>query len=208
MLWSSAAKGEIFVVDDDVTTRETLTSVLEGAGYRAVCFADKVALLSQIRLQLPVCVILEVRMPDREGLEILKKLNADGRPAPIFVTSFVGDIATAVESIRNGAHDFIEKPIDVADLLERIETAIGYKHSTMDVLSHITLHVPGCEPFTRREREVLTRIAMGETSKEAARTLGLSSRTVESYRAGIMRKVGVRNTAELLGRVLGRGNTT
>ena len=111
MPWNTTARGEIFVIDDDTATRETLTAALERAGYRTICFADGAALLSQMRTRIPVAVILEVRMPDRDGLDILKKLRDENCPAPVFVTSADGDIATAVEAIRNGAHDFIEKPI-------------------------------------------------------------------------------------------------
>jgi FixJ family two-component response regulator len=207
MPWNTTARGEIFVIDDDTATRETLTAALERAGYQTICFADGAALLSQMRTRIPVSVILEVRMPDRDGLDILKKLRDENCPAPVFVTSADGDIATAVEAIRNGAHDFIEKPISGNDIVERIETAIEELSQTAtDALPDISLHLPGCEPFTRREREVLARIAIGETNKEAARTLGLSSRTIEGYRAKIMKKVGARNAAELLRRVLSQSS--
>jgi FixJ family two-component response regulator len=203
MPWNATARGEIFVIDDDTATRETLTSVLDGAGYRTICFADDAALLSQMRTRMPVCVFLEIRMPERDGLNLLKNLRAENCPVPIFATSADGDIATAVEAIRNGAHDFIEKPVSGADVLDRVEAAIEeLSQASSDTLPDISLHLPGCEPFTRREREVLARIAVGETNKEAARTLGLSSRTIEGYRAKIMKKVGARNAAELLRRVL------
>jgi FixJ family two-component response regulator len=201
MPWNATAKGEIFVIDDDTASRETLTAALESAGYRVICFADGAALLSEARSRIPVCVMLEVRMPDRDGLDILKKLRAENCPAPVFVTSANGDIATAVEAIRNGAQDFIEKPIFGSDVVDRIGAAIEELSQT-GALPDISLHLPGCEPFTRRERDVLARIAVGETNKEAARTLGLSSRTIEGYRAKIMKKVGARNAAELLRRVL------
>ena len=105
--------------------------------------------------------------------------------------------------MRSGAVDFIEKPVCGQDVVERMEAAIEESaQPDDDGLPHIALRLPGCEPFTRREREVLARIAIGETNKEAARKLGLSSRTIEGYRASIMRKVGARNAAELLNRVL------
>ena len=206
MPWNATAKGEIFVIDDDTASRETLTAALEGAGYRVICFADGAALLSEARSRIPVCVMLEVQMPDRDGLDILKKLRAENCPALVFVTSANGDIATAVEAIRKRAHDFIEKPICGDDVVDRIEAAIEELSQAGDALPDISLHLPGCEPFTRRERDVLARIAVGETNKEAARTLGLSSRTIEGYRAKIMKKVGARNAAELLRRVLSQGH--
>ena len=203
MPWNATARGEIFIIDDDTATRETLTATLDSAGYQTICFADDAALLSQMRARMPVCVFLEVRMPERDGIELLKKLRAENCPVPVFATSANGDIATAVEAIRNGAHDFIEKPVCADDILDRVEAAIEESsQASSDVLPDITLHLPGCAPFTRREREVLARIAVGETNKQAARTLGLSSRTIEGYRAKIMKKVGARNAAELLRRVL------
>jgi two-component system, LuxR family, response regulator FixJ len=88
-----------------------------------------------------------------------------------------------------------------------MEAAVEELAQSGDELPDIVTHLPGCEPFTRREREVLARIAVGETNKEAARKLGLSSRTIEGYRASIMRKVGARNAADLLCRVLSQGRT-
>jgi two-component system, LuxR family, response regulator FixJ len=207
MPWKATSRGEIFVVDDDVATREALSGALVAAGYEVVCFADGAALLSQIRSRIPACVFLEVRMPEGNGLDLLKKLREENCPAPIFVTSANGDIATAVEAVRSGAVDFIEKPLRGDDVVERMEAAIEELTQSGDELPDIVMHLPGCEPFTRREREVLARIAVGETNKETARKLGLSSRTIEGYRASIMRKVGARNAAELLHRVLSQRRT-
>ena len=203
MPWNATSRGVILVVDDDIATREALSGALEAAGYEVICFADGAALLAETRSRAPACIFLEVQMPERTGLELLKKLREDNCPAPIFVTAANGDIATAVEAVRAGAADFIEKPVNGSDVVERMEAAIEELAPYDDErLPDIVTHLPGCEPFTRREREVLARIAVGETNKEAALQLGLSSRTIEGYRASIMRKVGARNAAELLRRVL------
>jgi two-component system, LuxR family, response regulator FixJ len=203
MPWNATSRGEIFVVDDDIATRETLSRALRAAGYEVTCFVDGAALLSQARSHVPASIFLEVQMPERSGLDLLKRLREENCPAPIFVTSSNGDIATAVEAVRSGAADFIEKPVNGREVVERMEMAIEeLAQSDDDGMPDIVTHLPGCEPFTRREREVLARIAVGETNKEAARKLGLSSRTIEGYRASIMRKVGARNAAELLRRVL------
>lgn len=202
---NATSRGEIFVVDDDIRTRETLSRALKTAGYDVICFADGEALLSLVRSRAPVCIFLEVKMPERAGLDLLKRLREQNCPALIFATSANGDIATAVEAVRSGAADFIEKPVRGNDVVERMEAAIEELAPSDDDASLLSIvtHLPGCEPFTEREREVLARIAVGETNKEAARKLGLSSRTIEGYRASIMRKVGARNAAELLRRVLG-----
>jgi FixJ family two-component response regulator len=205
MPWNATSRGEIFVVDHDIATRETLSAALKAAGYDVICFADGAALLPVARSRAPVCIFVEVQMPERTGLDVLKKLREEECRAMIFVTSANGDIATAVEAVRGGAADFIEKPVNGNDVVERMEAAIEERAPSDDAaLPDIVTHLPGCEPFTRREREVLARIAVGETNKEAARKLGLSSRTIEGYRASIMRKVGARNAAELLRRVLGQ----
>jgi two-component system response regulator FixJ len=207
MPWKATSRGEIFVVDDDIATRAALSGALVAAGYEVICLADGAALLSQIRSRIPACVFLEVRMPEGNGLDLLKKLREENCPAPIFVTSANGDIATAVEAVRRGAVDFIEKPLRGDDVVERMEAAIEELAQAGDEMPGIVTHLAGCEPFTRREREVLARIAVGETNKEAAHKLGLSSRTIEGYRASIMRKVGARNAADLLCRVLSQGRT-
>jgi len=156
---------------------------------------------------MPACVFVEVGKSDRSGFEVLKKLRAEDCPAPIFVTSVHGAIPMAVDAIRNGAFDFLVKPITIREVIDRFDGAI-YEYSkcpSSESPALISLNLPGCEPLSNREREVLTRLAAGETNKEAARHLGLSARTIEGYRASIMRKVGVRNAAELLRRVYNRG---
>lgn len=205
MPWNATSKrdvkGEIFVIDSDAMTRETLSNTLQGEGYDVISFADGASLLSYAKIRTPVCVFVEVGMSDRSGLDILRKLRSENCPAPIFATSDDAVVPMAVDAIRNGAFDFIVKPIRNSDIVVRIDAAIDeYSQSAVNV-SKLSLYVPGCEPLTGREREVLERIAVGETNKEAARHLGLSARTIEGYRASIMRKVGARNAAELLRRV-------
>src|SRR5262249_38235533 len=103
------AAGESFVVDDDPAVRDTLALVFSHAGYTVVCFAEGGALLAAARTRTPLCIILDVHIPGKSGLDILKQLNAQDYPAPIFMMSGQGDIAMAVEAIKNGALDFIDK---------------------------------------------------------------------------------------------------
>ena len=197
------SRREVFVIDDDARTREALSNGLQEKGYDVISFADGAALLSYAKTRTPAGVFIEVGAVDRSGFEVLKKLRSENCPAPIFVTSVHGAIPLAVDAIRNGAFDFIVKPVRISEVVDRFDEAIA-EHSepalTEDV-SKLSLYVPGCEPLTAREREVLGRLAIGETNKEIARYLGLSARTIEGYRAGIMRKVGARTAAELLRRV-------
>jgi two-component system response regulator FixJ len=207
MPWNTTSRGEVFVIDDDARTREALSNGLQERGYDVISFADGAALLSYARTRTPACVFIEVDAVDRSGFEVLKKLRSENCPAPIFVTSVHGAIPLAVDAIRNGAFDFIVKPVRISEVVDRFDEAIA-EHSepalTEDV-SKLSLYVPGCAPLTAREREVLARLAIGETNKEIARYLGLSARTIEGYRAGIMRKVGARTAAELLRRVFSQG---
>jgi FixJ family two-component response regulator len=199
------SRGEIFVVDDDPAVRATLSVVLSGGGYQVVCFADGAALLAVARSRTPACILLDVNIPGKSGLDILKELRGEDYPAPIFMISGQGDIATAVTAIKNGALDFIEKPFRGNEIVSRLEEAIGAyaRRQTDTAVSKIaTLHFPGREPLTRREREVLEQFASGASNKEAGRQLGISPRTIEDHRANIMKKLGARNATDLIRIVL------
>src|SRR6201991_3007254 len=118
------SRGEIFVVDDDPAVRETLSMVLSAGGYQVVCFADGAALLTVARTRTPSCILLDVHIPGKSGLDILKELHGEDYPAPIFIISGQGDIAMAVSAIKSGALDFIEKPFRGNELVERLNEAI------------------------------------------------------------------------------------
>jgi FixJ family two-component response regulator len=196
-----APRGEIFVVDDDPAVRETLSVVLSAGGYRVICFADGAALLAVARNRTPACILLDVHIPGKSGLDILRELHGEDYPAPIFMISGQGDIAMAVSAIKNGALDFIEKPFKGKEIVSRLNEAIGAyarRQAKSGNASIASLHFPGREPLTRREREVLEQFASGASNKEAGRTLGISPRTIEDHRANIMKKLGARNAADLV----------
>jgi FixJ family two-component response regulator len=199
MVEKPASRGEIFVVDDDSAVRDTLSMVLSAAGYEVICFADGAALLAVARNRTPSCILLDVHIPGKSGLDILRELHGEDYPAPIFMISGQGDIAMAVSAIKNGALDFIEKPFRGTELVARLDEAIGaYARRQEQNSSIATLHFPGREPLTRREREVLEQFTAGASNKEAGRTLGISPRTIEDHRANIMKKLGARNAADLV----------
>lgn len=196
-------RGEIYVVDDDAVARETLSRALRDAGYEVIHFADGAALLTETRARTPACIFLDAHVEGRP-LELLKKLRIEDCAAPILVASAQGNIPMAVDAIKSGAFDFIKKPFSVSEIVARVDAAVGAQART-ESLEEIKLHslrLSGEARLTPREREVFACIAMGKTNKEMARQLGLSARTVEGYRASIMRKVGAKSATELVRRVL------
>jgi len=202
MAEKALSRGEIFVVDDDPAVRDTLSMVLSAGGYEVICFADGAALLAVARTRTPSCILLDVHIPGKSGLDILKELHGEDYPAPIFMISGQGDITMAVNAIKSGALDFIEKPFRGSEIVARLDEAIeayARRQAESNSASRIaTMHFPGREPLTRREREVLEQFTAGASNKEAGRHLGISPRTIEDHRANIMKKLGARNAADLV----------
>lgn len=195
---------EVHIVDDDSSVRNALMMVLGDAGFDVMGFPDAQSFLAVVGVRTPNCVLLDVNLPGFSGIELLKTLDAAHYPAPIFVISGRGDIPTVVDAIRNGAIDFIEKPIDCLAIIPRLRQAIdSWRGSSADTGSVPSF--PGRERLTTRERQVLTQIAQGASSKEASRELSISPRTVEVHRARIMEKLGAKNAADLMRIVFGKG---
>jgi FixJ family two-component response regulator len=203
--------GDIFVVDDDPAVRDVLTALFTRDGFQVTNFADGASLLASARTSTPVCIILDVHIPGRSGLDILKELNAQDYPAPIFIMSGQGHIPMAVDAIRNGALDFIEKPFRGSEIVTRVREAIEAQRRRRSASNAAkatsSFHFPGREPLTRREQDVLTQIVAGSSSKEAGRHLGISPRTIEVHRARIMEKLGAKNAADLVRIVYNEGST-
>ena len=200
-------QGEIFIVDDDPLVRDALSVVFTLAGYKVRAFADGASFVAAARAEAPASIILDVHMPGRSGLDILRALNAEHYPTPIFIISGQGDIPMAVEAIRNGALDFIEKPFNGETVVTRVREAIEARtrRSEAGGLEALAAQFPGRDLLTPREREVLGKIAEGASNKEAGRLLGISPRTIEVHRARIMEKLGAKNAADLVRIVLSEG---
>jgi len=200
MSQGTPSAGEILVVDDDPAVREVLTALFTREGFQVTNFADGASLLATARVRTPVCIILDVNIPGRSGLDILKELNAQDYPAPIFIISGQGDIPMAVEAIKHGALDFIEKPFRGSSVISRVREAMEAqtRRAVDPNASKTSFLFPGREPLTRREQDVLTQIVAGASSKEAGRHLGISPRTIEVHRARIMEKLGAKNAADLV----------
>ncbi|MEE4010659.1 response regulator [Roseibium sp. FZY0029] len=191
----------IYIVDDDPAVRDALSVLFNMEGYVVETFSDGDTFIQSASKAVPACVMLDVHMPGRSGIEILKALNAENYPAPIFIISGQGDIPMAVEAIRNGAFDFVEKPFSAETVLERVRESIAITRQRQGEV--VPASFQGADLLTRRELEVLKEITDGASNKEAGRTLGISPRTVEVHRARIMEKLGARNAADLVRIVLG-----
>ena len=199
-------ESDIYIVDDDPMVRDALSAVFAQAGFRALSFVDGVSFLTAARERVPACIILDVYMPGRSGLEVLQDLDAANYPAPIFIASGRGDIPTAVEAIKNGAFDFFEKREGARILVGRVRDAIAARSQRRHngIGSELPQGFPGSDLLTPRESEVLALIAASATNKEAANRLGISQRTVEIHRAHIMHKLGAKNSVDLARKVLGQ----
>ena len=192
--------GEIVIVDDDPAMREMLSLIFYAEGYEVTCFADGPSFLTAAQVRVPACILLDVYLPGRSGLDILKDLNAEHYPAPIFMISGRGDIPTAVDAIKHGALDFIEKPFSESSVVARVRGAIAMWRSRMNdqASDQVPLDFFGRKPLTRREGDVLAQLLTGASNKEVARQLGISPRTIEIHRAHIMDKLGAKNAADLV----------
>lgn len=196
---------EIFVVDDDEIMRDTLSAVFVPEGCRVTCFAEGQQFLVAARARTPACILLDVNMPGRSGLDMLRELDAPHYPAPILIVSGQRDVPTAVTAIKGGALDFIEKPIEAAVVIARVREAIDGWMRRPPLGASLQVEVRGAERLTPRERQVLAQVVAGASNKEAGRTLGISPRTIEVHRARIMEKLAAKNAADLVRIVVGSG---
>lgn len=193
---------QIFLIDADPAGRELLSRQLATEGFGVTDFTDGATLVSAAREVQPACIVLDVSPSGPCGLEVLKALKAAHHPSPVVVMSGQGSIPMAVDAIKSGATDFIEKPCDTGQVVSRLKEAIADCQQRGKSRSRLAATFPGMELLTPREREVLEQIAGGSSNKEAGRLLGISPRTVEVHRARIMEKLNAKNAADLVRIVL------
>jgi two-component system response regulator FixJ len=190
----------VHVVDDDESAREALAFLLEAADFEVRSHVSALALLDALPLGGAGCVITDMRMPDMTGLELVRELNARGCRTPIIMITGHGDIPLAVEAMRAGVVDFIEKPFGEARILDAVARALeaAPAPASAQVSDDTALTLQRLETLSERERQVLDGVVDGHPNKVIARDLGISPRTVEIYRAKLMAKMHADNLAALV----------
>jgi RNA polymerase sigma factor (sigma-70 family) len=196
----------VFVVDDDASVRDSIALMLGLEGYRTSAFADAEAFLAAWNESWAGCVIADVRLPGKSGVELQDALRKRGIALPFVIITAHGDVATARAAFRSQAVDFLEKPFDNRQLCAAIETAFALEERRIQRDEGRRADARKLSRLTAREREVLERAAQGLHAKEIAALLGISPRTVEVHKTRIMEKLGVRNVAELVRFALAAGS--
>lgn len=179
----------VCIVDDDEAIRESLRLLLFANGYNSVAYESADAFLAEDNPPAFDCMLLDVRMPGTDGLELFRILNRRHLAYPVLFITGHGDIPLAVSAIKQGAYDFLTKPFQEGELLERVEAAIAHFESERAQrleLQELQARVDACTP---RERDVLRLLARGLPNKGIAEALGISPRTVEIHRANLMEKM-------------------
>lgn len=187
----------VFVVDDDQRFREALGELLDSHDVRFMAFASAGEYMSAAKPDVPACLILDVELPDINGLDLQGRIASDGHPPIVFVTGH-GDIPSSVRAIKHGAVDFLTKPFGDAELMAAIRAAIAEDRARRAERAERTALMRRYLELTPREREVLPLVVSGLLNKQAAAELGISETTLEIHRRNVMRKMQADSLAELV----------
>jgi len=188
----------IHIVDDEDAIRRSASFMLKTSGFDVQAWPSGVAFLKEVGKVEPGCILLDVRMPEMDGLEVQQALSASGIAMPVIVLTGHGDISIAVRAMKAGAVDFIEKPFEKAKLLDAIEAGFAQLDDKAGRAGRAHEASTAIAGLTDRERDVLDGLAQGLPNKTIAFDLGISPRTVEVHRANLMTKLGVRSLSEAL----------
>src|SRR6185437_13597420 len=192
----------VFVVDDEESVRGSLRFLLRSAGLESHAFGSAPEFLAAYDPAQPGCLVLDVRMPGMNGLELQQELNLRGAVIPVIFITGHGDIPMAVEAMQHGAHDFLQKPFRDEDLIERVRRALAKDAEARAALEEHKSIRSRLDSLTPRERQVLTLMARGKPNKIIAHELSVSQRTIEIHRARVMTKSGASSLAELVRMVM------
>jgi len=188
----------IYLVDDDDAVRRSAGFMLKTSGYEVETFASGVEFLKQVKQAEPGCILLDVRMPEMDGLEVQRELKAQGVAMPVIVLTGHGDVNVAVTAMKAGALDFIEKPFEKAVLLAALDEGFAQIEQSDSSKTRANEAATRLKALTGREQDVLQGLVRGHPNKTIAYDLGISPRTVEIYRANLMTKLGVHSLSEVL----------
>jgi two-component system, LuxR family, response regulator FixJ len=188
----------VHVVDDDPAMRDSVGFLLDTAGFAVALYQDGTSLLDTLAKPARGCVLTDIRMPDVDGLELLRRLRASGHTLPVVVMTGHGDVPLAVEAMKLGACDFIEKPFDDEALLQALRSALDRGRPVEAADPRLQEFIQRVGTLSQRERQVLDQLVAGGTSKEIGRALDISPRTVEIYRAKLMAKTQATGLQELV----------
>lgn len=188
----------IALIEDDEAILRSLSLLLEGRGLAVRCYGSAEAFLQAFGDGLPACVVSDIRMPGMSGMQLQQELRKRGVAVPVILITGHGDIAMAVQAIKHGAFDFIEKPFDDEQLVASIQQAIESERRNRDSQNERAVLEARMSDLSPRQVEVMWLVAEGRSNKEIALKLAISPRTVENYRAWVMEKMGASNLAELV----------
>ena len=192
------AEGVVHVVDDDAAMRDSLAFLLEEADLEARIYDSPTALLAAAARLEPGCILTDVRMPEMSGIDLIRRLRADGINLPVIVMTGHADVPLAIEAMRLGVSDFIEKPFDDELLVSSIEAALKAGLARSQRESDRTAFLKRFAALSTREAEVLHGLVAGKPNKVIAFDLGISARTVEVHRAHVMMKMNARSLSDLV----------
>jgi len=187
----------VFIVDDDQYVRETLKAILEDDGRKVRDFATGEEFFERYRPGVDGCLLADVNLPGMDGVELLRRMNDSGEPIPTIIITGNGCIPMAVEAMRAGASDVLEKPIGTKDLLARIDQALVTARRNRRRTRGRQTAAGQIARLTPRQQQIMEMVLAGAPSKNIAADLGISQRTVENHRAVIMRKTGAKSLPEL-----------
>ena len=199
-------KGTVYVVDDDEAVRDSVQWLLEGKGYRVRCFDSAESFLSRYDAREVACLLVDIRMGGMTGLELQARLIEIRSPLPIVFITGHGDVPMAVDTMKKGAMDFIQKPFKEADLVRLVEQMLDHAKDSFADSQLAANRDSLLSKLTMRESQVLERIVAGRLNKQIADDLGISIKTVEAHRANIMEKLSANTVADLLKIALGQSN--
>ncbi len=197
-------KGTVYVVDDDEAVRDSLQWLLEGKDYRVRCFDSAEAFLSRLDVREVACLIADIRMGGMTGLELQDRLLERKSPLPIVFITGHGDVPMAVDAMKKGAVDFIQKPFKEDELLGLVVRMLEQARDSFAGHVQAASRDALLSKLTSREAQVLERIVAGRLNKQIADDLGISIKTVEAHRANIMEKLNANTVADLLKIALGQ----